>query len=67
MEILRKKAVLARTGLSKTTLHRRVVSGNFPRPIPLGSPRTVGWLASEVDAWIEEQVKAAREDVAKAS
>jgi prophage regulatory protein len=37
--------------------------GQFPRPINLGA-RAVGWLESEIDAWIADRVQASR---AKAS
>jgi prophage regulatory protein len=49
--ILRKPQVLARLGLSDTTLWRLMRAGKFPRPLRL-SPGSVGWLADEVDAWI---------------
>lgn len=55
-KILRMKAVLNRTGLSKTTLWRRVKSDQFPPPVRLGGPdsRAVGWIAEEVDDWIDK-------------
>lgn len=57
MHILRKNEVLARTGLGHTTLYLLVKQGAFPAPIAL-SPRRVGWLAHEVDAWIEARIAA---------
>jgi len=45
--ILRKPHVVARTGLSKTTIYLRVRNGLFTKPVPLG-PRAVGWPSSEV-------------------
>ena len=33
--------------------------GSFPQPIRLGA-RAVGWIESEVDAWIREQIAASR-------
>jgi prophage regulatory protein len=53
--ILRLPDVIARTGLSRSTLHLRISQGSFPKQIPLG-PRSVGWLADEVDAWIAQRV-----------
>lgn len=50
-------AVVARTGLSKSTLRRYVATGLFPQPIPIG-PRAVAWLASEIDTWIAERAQA---------
>lgn len=55
--ILRLRDVQAKTGLSRSTIYDAVAKGNFPKQIPL-STRRVGWLASEVDAWIEERVQA---------
>ena len=49
--LLRAPAVLAITGMSRTTLHRRVIAGEFPPAVKLG-PRAVAWRASDIDAWI---------------
>ena len=57
--ILRRHAVQARTGLSRSTIYLRVAQGTFPRPIPLG-PRAVGWLEGEVEAWLQAQVASVR-------
>jgi predicted DNA-binding transcriptional regulator AlpA len=37
-----------------TTLEKR---GEFPQHIRLG-PNSVGWVGEEVDAWIEERIRA---------
>ena len=58
--ILRRKHVETRTGLSRSTIYQYVKDGVFPKPLPLG-PRAVGWLESEVSAWIAERVKIARD------
>jgi prophage regulatory protein len=62
--IYRRPEVQSRTGLPTSTLYRRVAEGSFPKPIPLGSPRSVGWIAEEVDAWIDAQIRAARPESA---
>lgn len=49
--ILRLSEVKARTGLSRSTIYLHISNGIFPRPISLGA-RCVGWLESEIDAWI---------------
>jgi prophage regulatory protein len=45
------KRVLEQTSLSRATLYREIAGGRFPRPhkLSLGS---VGWLRSEVAAWM---------------
>ena len=57
--ILRLPRVQARTGLSRSSIYVRVANGSFPQPIRLGA-RAVGWLESEVDTWIREQIAASR-------
>lgn len=61
-KLIRRAEVQARTGLSVSSIYGRLGSGRprdfdptFPRPVPLGK-RSVAWLASEVDAWIAEQI-----------
>jgi prophage regulatory protein len=58
-EILRRPAVTKRTGLASSSLYAAITRGEFPKPIKL-TERSVGWLAREVDAWIE--ARAARRD-----
>ncbi len=43
--------VMARTGLSRVTIWRRVRAGTFPAPIQLGE-NSIGWPASEITAWL---------------
>ena len=57
--LIRRQEVLRRTGLSKSTLHDRIKAGAFPAPIQIG-PRSVAWIESEVDAWIEACITASR-------
>ncbi|MDE0081656.1 MAG: AlpA family phage regulatory protein [Gammaproteobacteria bacterium] len=52
--ILRMPEVEARTGLSRRTIQTLVRKGTFPQPIRL-SRRTVGWLESELNAWLLER------------
>jgi prophage regulatory protein len=47
---LRFPQVKARTGLSRTTIHRLIKAGEFPAPKSLGV-RAVGWKASAVKDW----------------
>jgi prophage regulatory protein len=45
------KIVLAKTGLSRSTLYTYIATGIFPLQRQLGK-RRVAWFASEVKAWI---------------
>lgn len=62
LELRRRKQVEAQTGLSRSTLYDYIREGRFPAPVRIGT-RAVGWLASEVDAWIAVQVARSRKSV----
>lgn len=51
--ILRMPAVQQKIGLCKASIYNRIKKGTFPKPIPLGG-KSVGWLESDVDLWIEQ-------------
>jgi prophage regulatory protein len=51
-KILRRPAVEASTGLSRSTIYQHMQAGTFPKPIRLGA-KAVGWIESEILAWIE--------------
>lgn len=51
---LRQAQVLALVPVSKSTLWRRVQSGEFPAPFKL-SERVTVWRAEEVQAWMQVQ------------
>ena len=57
--ILRLNAVTSRTGLSRSTIYLRVKEGSFPTPISLGD-RAVGWIDSEIQHWLEQQIEKSR-------
>lgn len=49
--ILRFAQVRERTGLSRSTVYRRIRCGKFPVPLDLGNGR-LGWLEDEIDEWV---------------
>jgi prophage regulatory protein len=57
--ILRRKQVQERTGLSRSTIYMRIAQGTFPKAISLGD-RAVGWVDSEIDAWLANQLALSR-------
>jgi prophage regulatory protein len=57
---LRRAQVERLTGFSVSTLYRLAKSGDFPKPVKIGA-RASGWIAGEVEAWIEARVAASRE------
>lgn len=50
--LLRIQSVISQTGLSRSTIDRRIAAGLFPKPVQLGV-RSVAWRAAEVDAWVK--------------
>ena len=62
MRVLRLKDVLSITGLGKTSIYKLIGLKRFPKPISL-SLRSVGWLESEIQAWIQEKINARDQQV----
>ena len=50
MAMLSKKQVIERTGLSDSTIWRRIRAGDFPAPCQL-SPNRVAWPDEKIDKW----------------
>lgn len=63
LSILRRKQVESRTGLSRSTIYARIAEGSFPRPIDLGGGRAVGWVESEINAWLQARIESSRKSV----
>ncbi|HKF94721.1 MAG TPA: AlpA family phage regulatory protein [Gammaproteobacteria bacterium] len=55
LKIEKRKQVQDQTGLSRSGMYDKISKGEFPAPIQLGV-HSVGRLAHEVDAWIEQRV-----------
>jgi prophage regulatory protein len=51
--IIRLNTVLARTGLSRSTLYRKIAEGTFPRQIPI-SVNGAGWHESAINRWVAD-------------
>lgn len=60
--IIRLSEVKFLTGLSRSTIYLRVSKNSFPHPVSLGG-RAVGWVESEVLAWIDDQIASSRDSV----
>jgi prophage regulatory protein len=51
--IIRLKTVLARTGLSRSTIYRKITEGTFPGQLKI-STNGAGWHESEINRWITD-------------
>lgn len=51
--IIRLKTVLHRTGLSRSTVYRKIAEGTFPPQIPI-SVHGAGWSEAEMNRWVAD-------------
>lgn len=58
-EILRFKDISKLLKLSRSTIWRRIQSGDFPKPFTLGGGDAAnaakGWSCDDINSWIERQ------------
>ncbi|WP_423605689.1 helix-turn-helix transcriptional regulator [Sphingomonas sp. MS122] len=59
--ILRIQTVLKRTGLSRSTMYRKMENGTFPGNIRI-STRCVGWRESAIAEWLRNPMFYQRSD-----
>ena len=50
--ILRRPQVQSRTGLSRSSIYKRISERSFPPPVALGDRAVVGWIESDIDDWL---------------
>lgn len=53
--IIRLKTVLSRTGLSRSTMYRKIAEGTFPCQVKI-SIHGAGWRESAINRWIADPV-----------
>lgn len=53
ISLLRKPAVLQRTGIPQSTWDRGVRQGRYPKPIKIGQ-RAIAWTSSSIDQLIND-------------
>jgi prophage regulatory protein len=58
-KILRLPDVVDRVGFSRSTIYDFVSKGRFPAPVRIGV-RAVGWLDTDINDWIDQQVNQSR-------
>ena len=58
-QLLRLPGVMNTTGLNESAIYRKVAAGTFPKPIKL-SERSTGWIASEVNQWVDDRIAESR-------
>lgn len=58
-KIIRLQTVIDRTGLSRSCIYDYIQRNRFPRPVSIGF-RSVGWIESEIDNWINQRIQQSR-------
>ncbi|WP_438391690.1 helix-turn-helix transcriptional regulator [Caballeronia sp. DA-9] len=53
LAILRRKQVERETGLSRSSIYRRMHAGTFPAPVQLGL-RSVGWRVADIEQFLSD-------------
>lgn len=53
--ILRINTVLDMTGLSRSTMYRKIAAGSFPKPIKIAE-RCAGWRQSAITEWLHNPI-----------
>ena len=53
--IVRLNTVLARTGLSRSTIYRKIAEGTFPAQLKI-SVNGAGWPESDINRWVANPV-----------
>ena len=53
--LLRRQEVEREIGLSRSTIHRQVAEGLFPKPIRVGV-RSVRWRESDIEKWKQQHI-----------
>lgn len=57
-------AVSARVAIPRSSLYKLIAKGEFPQPVLIGG-RRVGWLESDIEAWLAERPHVSRKGTAK--
>lgn len=61
--LIRLSEVMRRTGYGRAWIYRLISLGRFPKPVKIG-PRSVAFIESEVDEWINQRIEASRNNAA---
>lgn len=62
--IIRLKTVLDRTGLSRSTIYRKIAEGTFPSQVKI-SVHGAGWHETAINRWIADPVHYCEEEPAE--
>ncbi|MGY0161439.1 helix-turn-helix transcriptional regulator [Edwardsiella tarda] len=61
--LIRMPDVIRRTGYGKAWIYKLIAQNCFPKPVKIGS-RSIAFVESEVDDWINQRIAESRGEVA---
>ncbi|RKO79451.1 dipicolinate synthase [Pectobacterium parmentieri] len=61
--LIRMSETIRRTGYSKAWIYKLIAQGRFPHPVKIGS-RSIAFIESEIDEWINQRIAESRGKVA---
>lgn len=61
--LIRMSETMRRTGYGKAWLYKLISQDRFPKPIKIES-RSIAFVESEVDDWINQRIEESRKEVA---
>lgn len=61
--LIRMTEVMRRTGYGKAWIYKLIAQDRFPKPVKIGS-RSIAFVESEVDDWINQRIAESRGEVA---
>lgn len=65
LRFIRAREAIKKTGLSKSSIYDLMAQGQFPKAIRLCvTGRAVGWIESEIDAWMASRIAESRGEAA---
>jgi prophage regulatory protein len=56
MKLIRLREVISITGLSRSTIYKKISEEEFPKSVFLGS-RAVAWVETEILDWVKEKIE----------
>ncbi|MBD8129153.1 helix-turn-helix transcriptional regulator [Pantoea agglomerans] len=60
---IRMPETIRRTGYGKAWIYKLISQGRFPQPVKIGT-RSIAFVESEVDEWINQRIAESRKEVA---
>lgn len=62
-KLIRISEVIDRTGFCRAWIYRLIKNNSFPAPVKTGE-RSIAFIESEIDAWIDEKIFYSRDQAA---